>query len=117
MQVCSLQEIPVCVFPTGVVGQSFPPFAGAGLEQVLVWVMVPPEQVAEHVPFTQSDHPPSTVDGRNIDGSQIISKGGRLLHTWVSAHAHGLADAYAGCFRYLVGTVDNDTVKGGAGAQ
>jgi hypothetical protein len=38
-----------------------PPWAGAGLVHVRVWVSVPPPHVAVHVPLTQTDQPPLTA--------------------------------------------------------
>jgi hypothetical protein len=44
-------------------GHTAPPFWGAGLLQVRVWLSVPPPHVAEHVPLTHADQLPSTAAG------------------------------------------------------
>ena len=56
--------------------------------QVLVWVMVPPEQVAEQVPFTQSDQPPSTIGAgifrgvkESVQRADFFVPGSAHMHT------------------------------------
>ena len=45
--------------------QSFPPFAGAGLEQERVSTLVPSPQETEQAPATKSENPPSTEIDRS----------------------------------------------------
>ena len=42
-----------------------PPYQGIGLSHVRVFVVLPPPQSSEHVPFTQSLYPPSTARRKN----------------------------------------------------
>ena len=56
-QACILQSSVSVALPS----QDAPPLAGAGLEQDLDFVFVPPPQGAEHSPVVHSVHPPFTV--------------------------------------------------------
>ena len=46
--------------------QSLPPQDGIGLLQLLVLVLFPPSQLAEHSPTDQCDQPPLTMQSKHV---------------------------------------------------
>ena len=73
MQGISLHSVVSTALPM----QSLPPQDGIGLLQLLVLVLFPPPQLAEHSPTDQFDQPPSTMQNKHV-----------LIDSWPSYYMH-----------------------------